>query len=52
VQPELAEVWKGFERSPGFTRQFDTAVGWIRDQLSLHTLQLLSSFQPTPLPPR
>jgi hypothetical protein len=52
VRSELAEVWTGFERSPGFTRQFDTAVGWIRDQLSLHTLQLLSSFQPTPPPAR
>lgn len=45
VKPELAEVWDGFERQPGFTRQWDTAVGWIRDQLSLHTLQLLSSLE-------
>lgn len=45
VRPELAEVWSGFERQPGFTRQWDTAVGWIRDQVALHTLQLLSSLE-------
>lgn len=48
VQPELAEVWEGFERQPGFTRQWDKAVGWIRDQLSLHTLHLLSALERNP----
>lgn len=45
VEAGLAGVWEGFERQPGFTRQWDTAVGWIRDQLSLHTLQLLSTLE-------
>jgi hypothetical protein len=43
VSTELAAVWDGFERRPGFTRQWQTAVEWIRDQLSLHTLRLLGS---------
>lgn len=52
VRPELAGVWDGFERQPGFSRQWDMAVGRIRDQLSLHTLQLLSSFEHNPPAPR
>ncbi|MBS2964588.1 hypothetical protein KGA66_16145 [Actinocrinis puniceicyclus] len=45
VEPQLARVWDGFERQPGFTRQWNTSVGWIRDQLSLHTLQLLGGLE-------
>jgi hypothetical protein len=43
VADELAAVWDGFERRPGFTRQWDAAVGRVRDQLALHTLQLLAT---------
>lgn len=43
VSAELRAVWDGFERRPGFTRQWQTAVEWIRDQLSLHTIRLLGS---------
>jgi hypothetical protein len=43
VADELAAVWEGFERRPGFTRQWETAVGRVRDQLALHTLQLLGT---------
>lgn len=43
VSPELEAVWTGFERQPGFTRQWRIAVDWVRDQLSLHTLQLLGT---------
>ncbi|MGH3415692.1 MAG: SCO2521 family protein [Actinocrinis sp.] len=43
VDDELAAVWDGFERRPGFTRQWDAAVGRVRDQLALHTLQLLAT---------
>ncbi len=43
VSTALGSVWDGFERRPGFTRQWQTAVEWIRDQLSLHTLRLLGS---------
>ncbi len=41
VSTELEAVWNGFERQPGFTRQWRIAVDWVRDQLSLHTLHLL-----------
>lgn len=43
VADELAAVWAGFERHPGFTRQWETAVGRVRDQLALHTLRLLAT---------
>lgn len=43
VSPELEAVWNGFERQPGFTRQWRIAVDWVRDQLSLHTLRLLGT---------
>jgi hypothetical protein len=41
VADDLAAVWEGFERRPGFSRQWDTAVARVRDQVALHTLQLL-----------
>lgn len=41
VRPELSEVWAGFERQPGFTRQWETARDWIRDQISLRLLGAL-----------
>jgi hypothetical protein len=37
VNPELAEVWTGFEHRPGFSRQWNSLVARMRDQLSLHT---------------
>jgi len=43
VSTELEPIWNGFERRPGFTRQWETAVAWIRDQLSVHTLWLLGT---------
>ncbi len=43
VSPGLEPVWNGFERQPGFTRQWRIAVDWVRDQLALHTLQLLGT---------
>ena len=50
VADELAAVWDGFERRPGFTRQWDAAVGRVRDQLALHTLQLLATLSLTDAP--
>jgi hypothetical protein len=43
VADELSAVWEGFERRPGFTRQWEAAVSRVRDQLALHTLQLLAN---------
>lgn len=43
VADELSAVWEGFERRPGFSRQWESAVSRVRDQLALHTLQLLAN---------
>jgi len=43
VADGLAPIWEAFERRPGFTRQWEAAVGRVRDQLALHTLQLLAT---------
>lgn len=37
VNAELAEVWRGFEQRPGFSRQWNSLVARMRDQLSLHS---------------
>lgn len=37
VNAELSEVWSGFERRPGFSRQWNSLVARMRDRLSLHT---------------
>jgi hypothetical protein len=37
VNSELAGVWQGFEQRPGFSRQWNSLVARMRDQLSLHT---------------
>lgn len=37
VNAELAGLWKGFERRPGFSRQWNSLVARMRDQLSLHS---------------
>lgn len=37
VNEELAELWRGFEQRPGFTRQWNSLVARMRDQLSLHS---------------
>jgi hypothetical protein len=36
VTGELAGVWKGFEDRPGFSRQWNSLVARMRDQVSLH----------------
>jgi hypothetical protein len=43
VADSLIPIWDAFERRPGFTRQWEAAVGRVRDQLALHTLQLLAT---------
>jgi hypothetical protein len=37
VNPELSELWTEFEQKPGFTRQWNSLVSRMRDQISLHT---------------
>jgi len=46
VGDELAAVWDGLERRPGFSRQWLTAVQRIRDFLAVRTLQELDRAGP------
>jgi hypothetical protein len=41
VAEDLMPVWDDFERSPGYTRQWNSLVAWIRDQMSIITMSLL-----------
>ena len=41
VDRGLMSIWADLERKPGFTRQWDSSVHRVRDQVALHTLQLL-----------
>jgi hypothetical protein len=41
--PELLPVWTDLEVRPGFTRQWETLVRRIRDQLAMSTLALLEA---------
>ena len=41
--PELLPVWTALEARPGFTRQWETSVRRIRDQLAMSTLALLEA---------
>ena len=43
VAPEVVGVWEVFERRPGFTRQWNASVEWIRDQLAAGTATLLAA---------
>ncbi|MDR7273839.1 SCO2521 family protein [Catenuloplanes atrovinosus] len=43
LDDDMAAVWASLERRPGFTRQWDTLVGRIRDQLLAGTVQAMSS---------
>ncbi|ADP80134.1 SCO2521 family protein [Pseudofrankia inefficax] len=42
VAEELAPVWAGLDRRPGFSRQWTSLVDQIRDQLALSMIGLLS----------
>jgi len=43
VDESLLPVWAGFERRPGFTRQWDVSVNWIRDQIAVTMASLLNA---------
>lgn len=45
VDQALLPMWESLERRPGFTRQWQTTVAWIRDQLALHTLTALGELR-------
>lgn len=41
VDPAMHPLWSALELEPGFTRQWDTQVARIRDQIALQTLHAL-----------
>lgn len=43
VDESLLSLWEGFERRPGFSRQWDVSVNRIRDQLAVTMAGLLSA---------
>jgi hypothetical protein len=42
VAESLRPLWDSLERWPGFTKQWQSTVTRIRDQIAVHTLELLS----------
>lgn len=42
VAEPLRPLWESLERWPGFTKQWQATVSRIRDQIAVHTLELLS----------
>jgi hypothetical protein len=43
LDESMLPVWRSLERQPGFTKQWTASVSWIRDQVALSTIMLLSS---------
>jgi hypothetical protein len=39
----MLPFWRSLEQQPGFTKQWEVSVGWIRDQVALNAIMLLSS---------
>jgi hypothetical protein len=46
VSDEVLPVWQDIERRPGFTRQWEASVNWIRDQIAIGTMALLQTVTP------
>lgn len=40
----MLPLWQSLEQQPGFTKQWEASVSWIRDQVALTAIMLLSSF--------
>ncbi len=43
LDKSMLPVWRSLEQQPGFTKQWTASVSWIRDQMALSTIVLLSS---------
>ncbi|GGM54608.1 hypothetical protein GCM10011608_44470 [Micromonospora sonchi] len=41
VNPRLRSIWDRLEQVPGFSRQWNSSVNWIRDQISVGNMALL-----------
>lgn len=43
LDKSMLPLWQGLEQRAGFTKQWVASVSWIRDQVTLNTITLLSS---------
>jgi hypothetical protein len=43
VSDGVLPVWEDIEKRPGFTRQWNASVNWIRDQVAIGTMALLQA---------
>jgi hypothetical protein len=43
VPDEVMSVWRDIESHPGFSRQWNTAVEWVRDQITVGSVALLQA---------
>lgn len=43
LDKSMLPLWQDLEQQPGFTKQWEASVSWIRDQVTLNTITLLSS---------
>lgn len=43
LDKSMLPLWQSLEQQPGFTKQWAASVSWIRDQVALSTIMLLSS---------
>jgi hypothetical protein len=43
LDKSMLPLWRNLEQQPGFTKQWTASTSWIRDQVALNTIMLLSS---------
>src|SRR5262249_16451004 len=43
LDQSMLPLWQSLEQQPGFTKQWTTSVGWVRDQVALSAIMLLGS---------
>jgi hypothetical protein len=43
LDKSMLPLWRSLEQQPGFTKQWAASVSWIRDQVALNAIMLLSS---------
>ncbi|HEU5469555.1 MAG TPA: SCO2521 family protein [Actinophytocola sp.] len=41
VDPAMSPLWEALENRPGFSRQWNAQVAWVRDQIALRTLDVV-----------
>jgi hypothetical protein len=46
VSDDVLPIWQDIEKRPGFSRQWQASVNWIRDQIAIGTMALLQAVVP------